>query len=249
MKNLAIHIVLPRGFGLVTGAQLEEDVSFMAVGELDPYYTDVNSVRLAGGVYLSKIQDLTIAFQIFDASRQTRSLCYNEPGQPSDIQVSSPAQKQWLLWVTARQQHTTLLAAQSIIQGAADISMGRGSKMLGNFSVTRQSLTPAEGVVSKLTQIQRDLDSWKVVLKSGGAVGPGGHVPPAMAAKGYYDNSDEMPGRLWVTTGLGANAKSAAGRGSSGKPFKFSVPWMTRWVPGNLIGSSLVSVVRAEWLS
>jgi hypothetical protein len=89
--------------------------------------------------------------------------------------------------------------------------MNRGTKTLANFSVSQSSQTKDEEVPKKLTQIQKDIAEWAIVVKSGGNIGRGGRAQSRMAAKNIYGDRDFPAGRTWVTTGMGANEKSFSG--------------------------------------
>ena len=67
---------------------------------------------------------------------------------------------------------------------------------------------------------------------------------PAAAAKGKYGDPDAPAGRLWMTTGMGANRTSIAGYGSDGKPVKFGSPSVIQWRVGRYMGGYLSVVPK-----
>ncbi len=258
MKNVTIHIVLPKGLSLTNGAMLSDSVSFQVVSDLDPYYTTIDAVRLEGGMWLQKLSDLTISLSIYQNSQKAQVLSYNLPPDPTSYDEHDLAFRQWRLFHTARQQYVTSLTAKELISNVHDLVGGRGSKTLGNFSVSRQMMQRDESIPNKLQELSAELKQWEIVLKSGGDIGPGGHARPRMAQKGLYDMDSLPPGRLWLTTGMGANRKTYAGFGSSGKPVKFGSPYaqtfytrspfMTSWTLGNVFNYSPVAILRTSYL-
>jgi hypothetical protein len=120
-----------------------------------------------------------------------------------------------------------------------DVNASKGVKTLGNFSVTRFSQTKDEEVPKKLTELDKEVTDWTIVVQSGGAIGLAGRVLPAAAAKGKYGDPDIPAGRTWITTGMGANRKSIAGYGSDGKPVKFGSPPVVQWRVGRYLGGYL----------
>lgn len=223
MHNLVIHITLPAGFRLTNGAILNQPVTFQVVGALNPFYVGIDQVKLIGGVYLNKLAPLTIASMIYTVSKNADSYSYNSVKEPTTAYTPDDSGwKRYMLWLNARQNFVNYTVAATLLLNVYELSGAKGSHTLGNLSVSRQSIMRDEGMPKKLSQLQQDASDWLIALKSGGAVGPAGHIKPQMAAKGIFDPSDSPPGRKWAVTGMGANLESVPGFGSAGKPFKFS---------------------------
>jgi hypothetical protein len=250
MKNVTIHIVLPRGLALTNGAALDTSLSYQVVSELDPYYTTIDAVRLEGGMWLNKLGDLTIALSIHQNSQKAQVISYNRPMDPIGFNEGDLGFRRWRLFHTARQQYVTSLTAREMISNIHDLVGGRGSKTLGNLSVSRQMMQRDESIPNKLQELRDEIKQWEITIKSGGDIGPGGHARPQMAAKGFYDLDSLPAGRLWATTGMGANRKTLPGFGSNNKPMKFYTksPFMTKWAMGNVFNSSPVALLKTSYL-
>lgn len=240
MENAVIHIVLPRGLALLDGRTLQEDSDLMVVGSVTPWYASIEQVRLEGGLYLTKLGDLAIAAQIWQASKNADGLSCNYPEPPANPDVLEPnnlASKKWFLFHHARNNWVSIRAAADSLHNIYDLLGARGSKTLANFSVTKMSFSRDESMPKKLKDMENEMNKWKIVIQSGGSIGFGGHARSGFAAKGMYDPSDAPPGRLWYTTGMGANRKTAAGWGSAGKPAKYGSPTFVNWRAGRTFGN------------
>jgi hypothetical protein len=240
MQNVVVHIVLPRGFALVNGQTLKEDTSLLVVGELSPWYASVDQVRLEGGVYLTKAPDIAIAAQIWQASKNADALTARLPPEPTSLDNPRPddlTYHRWFLFYHARNNFVALRAALDTLLNVFDLAGARGSKTLANFSVTRMSFARDESMPKKTKDMEDELKKWRIVIQSGGEVGFGGHAKAGFAAKGIYDPSDAPAGRLWYTTGMGANKKTVAGWGAVGKPIKYGSPTFVNWRVGRNFGN------------
>lgn len=222
MQNLVLHICLPRGLALTNGARLMEEATIDVISKLTPFYASVQQVKLAGGMYLNRIPDQTIAMQIY-ASGQELDLITPRPianiganGEPvneREARVLGAVNK----WVTAD-------AARSLLLNVIGLVGMPGSHVLANFSVTRGKGDILESVAAQLKDLVATCAFYDVTIRSNGATNPGGHAIPQMAAKGINDWGEVAPGRTWGTTGMGANAKTTDGGsvvGGRGKPIKF----------------------------
>lgn len=218
VPNLVIHIVLPAGLTLVTGAYLAQPATYDVVSALTPFYASIDQVRLEGGVYLRKLSDLTLASQIYMASKAA-DLLY-PPGTTLGINSSPNAFR----FAGARQLYVQSLAAKKLIEGIITIVGNPSSHVLANFSVANQKPNVKEGIGQKITSLEETLKLYEVTIRSGGNVVPGGHPKVQFAAKGVFDWTERTPARTWMTTGMGANASSqdfGSPTGGRGKPVKF----------------------------
>jgi len=218
MKNLILSIQLPSGLKLLDGRVLESPATVRIIGYLEPFYTDIASVRLAGGSLLARLSDLALALAIFDASRRTRAICYREPA----------GGQQRVLWLAARHRYATLLAARELISGLESIAAYGGSRYLANFSISYPRGVAAS---DKLSRLDKELDELEIVLQSGGEVSPGGRPKPVATRKGV--NQDLPPGRMWLVTGPGANAWAVEPSGTSGPVRYFAGPFYD-WIDDSL---------------
>jgi hypothetical protein len=247
MDNLVVHINLPKGLKLADGRTLMTDYTLTVVGTITPFYCSIDQVRLAGGVYLNKVSDMTIASMIYEKSKDADSFSYTLTAPPTVAYTSTnQAWRTYNLKLNARQNWVKWMTALQLILNVYELSGARGSHTLANLSVQRQSITRDEGMPKKISDLQKQADAWLITLKSGGVIGPGGHVRPAFAAKGIYDPSDAPPGRLWVTTGMGANERAVPGFGSSGKPFRYASPPIVSWRKGRYEGAYVAVVDKAS---
>lgn len=249
-SNAVVHIVLPRGLALQDGRVLDREVDLALVGNLHPWYASVEEVRLEGGVFLSKLGDLAVAAQVWQASKNADALTCNQPPTPQTLTDPDPndlAYKQWFLFHHARNNWVSIRAAADCLLNVQDLVGARGSKTLANFSVTKMEMNRETGLPKKLTEMNLELKGWKIVIQSGGRLGFGGHPQSGFAAKGKYDPSDAPAGRLWYTTGMGANRKTVAGWGSAGKPVKFGSPTFVNWRVGRNFGNYISVFPKVIW--
>jgi hypothetical protein len=216
MQNLIVHITLPKTLKLASGAALGQDVTFDVVSSLTPYYASIDQIRLYGGMYIRKLSDLTLAASIYSSSQEAdllTSQCSLDAGS-SVFKMYAGSRNQW---VTAK-------AARNLILNLMGLVGMPGAHVLANFSVTRQRGLDDEGVAARLRGINQDIALYEPVLRSCGTVVPGGHPKPGFAAKGVFDYSERTPGRTWINTGIGTNAKSmdyGSPTGGRGKPVGF----------------------------
>jgi len=236
MQNIALSVVLPKGLKLKNGQMLYDDTTFTFVSEITPYYASVDIVRLVGGAYTNKIPDLTIASMVFNVSQQADSHSYLMPATPQTTDPTDPQVRKMNLFLDARQNWVSNVSAASLVQNVWDILGARGSKTLGNFSNERLAGVSSDGVPQLVQSLRKEADKWRIVMNSGADVGFGGHVKGGWGAKALYD-VDAPAGRTWAVTGMGANAKSVAGYGSSGKPVKYASGPMLAWRMGRYYGS------------
>jgi len=248
MQNTVVHITLPKGLALTNGATLADDTDFMVLGTVSPWYSSVDQVRLEGGIYLTKISDLTIACQIWQASLDIDVMSAVPPPAPVDgTSTSDYGYRIYNNYTHARNQWVSQRSALDIITKAFDISGVRGSKTLGNFSVMRMAFGRDEGLPRVMSEMKEEINKWRIVLQSGGTVAYGGHARPAMASKSYFDRADQIPGRLWMTTGMGAAHKTPAGLGSAGKPVKFGSPTFIDFRVGRQFGNYINLFPTVIW--
>jgi len=227
MTNIIINIVLPPNLLLMDGSILDQEVSFMLTDQIDPWYASVDEVKLEGGIYLTKLPEITMASQIWNASKFCDALTCHEPTLPPQLTPYDPGHlgaHKYFLFNTARNRFVSVRAALASIYNVFDLAGVRGSKTLGNFSVTRMSFARDESLPKKIRAMEDELSKWKIVIQSGGEIGYGGHAKAVFAAKGKYDPSDIPAGRQWWVTGMGANHKTMPGFGSAGKPYKYGTP-------------------------
>jgi len=223
MRNLILHVTLPKGLSLTDGRILEQDVTYDLVSQIEPYFCSIDQVRLAGGQILRKLSDLTIACQIYQSSEEAR-LISPMPFSSSVINNTPYNNITHHRLIGCRNQWVTAAAARDLILGQGTLLGGPQSHVLANFSVERSRGFQTEGTPAKLKELGDSIKFYEVALRSSGYTLPGGRPRSGMAAKGVYDWTERTPARTWTSTGLGANATSmdfGSPTGGRGKPTKF----------------------------
>jgi hypothetical protein len=222
MTNLILHITLPKGLRAVSGATLLQPVTFDVISKLDPYYATVEDVRLAGGPLLSRLQDLTIACQVYRCSQQTNLI--------TPVHRINPHSWEGQRFMGARASYVHDSAAKALLLNVAELLGRPGGHVLANFSVTRQPERESDASVSgKVRDLKESIKQWEVTIRSGGRTLPGGRPMTRFAAKGVMDWSERTPARTWGN-GYGANATSAdpgSPTGGRGKPISMFVSPMS----------------------
>jgi hypothetical protein len=215
VENIVVHITLPKGIKLESGAELKDDVTYDVISSLNPFYASIDQVRLEGGMYIRKLSDITIACMIYQASRDADMFCFSPPSS-SDVEA-------YMLYTNARNNWVTAKAAKSLILNVSGLLGTPGAHVLANFSVTRGKNDGAD-VAAKLRELEEYLQLYQPVLKSCGHQAPGSRPRTRMAAKGVNDWIERTPSRTWRTTGMGVNTTSAdfgSPTGGRGKPVGF----------------------------
>jgi hypothetical protein len=208
MQNVVFHITIPAGLKLVAGNRLMKEITFDFISRLDPYYSSVDYVKLTAGPSISKLSETTIASQIYKSSKQAKLIV------PFHIPWEGPQHERL---VEARTQYTTLLASRDLLLNIISL-LGPGAHVLANFSVDRKADN-----TKHLDQLNKDLKTYEITLRSHGRVVPGGHAKFQFAAKGVWDLGEKTPGRNWSPNGMGANSSSPetwSNTGGRGKPVK-----------------------------
>lgn len=185
---------------------LQEQVTFDVLSACTPFYASVDQVKLAGGPLIRKLQDITIACQIYNSSQESDLLLLRKPRSGDDLIRFQGAQNQWV----------QSAAARGLLLNVSTMIGGPGSHVLANFSVTKQKGFESEGVPELLKDLKAKMAEYEITIRSRGRVSPGGHARPGMAAKGVLDWSESTPGRTWITTGMGANASTGGMMGGGG---------------------------------
>ena len=246
MENLVVNIVLPAGLALTTGEILGEDSTLIVVGAITPWYTSIDMVRTEGGIYLGTLQDLAISAEIYKSSKQADVLtCRNVSVPPAGLSPGDAALKEYNNFLYSREMYVAKQAAYHCMLNVYDLAGSRGSKTLGNFSVSRMNMNRGESMPRKLDEVKKEFDDLRIVLQSGGIIGVGGTAKAGFAAKQKYNLTDTPPGRLWITTGLGANRKTIPGFGSEGAPVKYSSSPVMGWRFGRYSGGYVTIFPKA----
>lgn len=215
LLNLILHITLPQGLKTTDGATLMSPITYDVVSSLSPFYASVDQVKLTGGWALRKLSDITIASQIYMASKAVDMMNYYNP-KPNAF----PA---YPMFVNARNQWVIAKASNELILSLGAL-LGPGSHVLANFSVSTTRNFNTEGVSGKLADLSAMMKLYDPTIRSGGRVEPGGHSRPKMGAKGVMDWTERTPGRTWARNSVGANSETfdyGSASGGRGKPVSF----------------------------
>jgi hypothetical protein len=215
--NLVLHICLPKGLALTSGATLMENTTLDVASTLTPFYAGIGQVKLNGGYFLRTTTDLTIACAIYNSSQEADLMTPNAIiptlGTPAEVR-----------WANSRTQWVTAKATRDLIMNIIGLIGSPGAHVLANFSVTRERGGMLESVAAKLADLNNDVKTYAVNLASNGQTLPGGHARPGFGAKGVRDWTERSPSRGWASTGIGANAKGpdyGSMTGGRGKPLSY----------------------------
>lgn len=214
LTNAILHITLPVGLKTTDGAILRQPVTFDIASMIDPFYASVEQVKLVGGMSLRNLSDITLAGQIYMASKAVDMMNFNPP--------HSPTSHEHFQFINARNLYVAASAAKTLILSMGDL-LGPGTHVLANFSVSKTRNSDLEGTAAKLNDLSSTIKLYDPTIRSGGKTAPGGYARPLMAAKGVFDWQERTPSRLWIPNGGGANmtapdmGSSTGGRGKSMK--------------------------------
>jgi hypothetical protein len=206
LENLVLHIVLPQGIRTTTGATLMQPVTFDAVSSLSPFYASVDQAKLTGGWNLRRLSDLTIAGQVYMASKAVDMMNYRHP-VPSDTNHYATFVNARNLWVTAKASYDLILSLGNLL--------GPSSHVLANFSVAQTKGSELIGVAGKITELSAQLKLYDPAIRSGGKTAPGGNARYVMGAKGLNDWTERSPNRLWDPNSPGVNTTITGEYGSA----------------------------------
>lgn len=233
MNNLMVHVTLPKGIRTTSGALLAKDATYDVISALTPFYASLDQVRLAGGMVMRKLSDLTVACSIYNTSQKADLLCLHPPAATDG--------DNYRVFVGARNNWVAISTAHELALNLSQLLGQKGAHVLANFSVTRTGPSEGEGLGARLKDMVSDIKQFEISLRSGGKVTPGGRPAFAMAAKGVNDWGEQTPGRTWVGNGMGINSKSTGGQnglGGRGKPLGFMIGPFGQFTSGPILSFS-----------
>lgn len=75
------------------------------ISRLDPFYASIDQVRLAGGMLIRKLSDLTLACTIYNTSQKADLLCLHPPTDPQTDQFKRlvGSRNNWVALSSARE--------------------------------------------------------------------------------------------------------------------------------------------------
>ena len=130
------------------------------ISRLDPFYASIDQVRLAGGMLIRKLSDLTLACSIYNTSQKADLLCLHPPIDPNTDNFKR--------LVGARNNWVALSVARELMMNVNQIIGQKGSHVLANFSVTREGGGDGEGLAARLADLTEDIKEYEVTLRSWG---------------------------------------------------------------------------------
>jgi hypothetical protein len=178
-ENNLVVVTLDSSIADTDGNTLGSDTAFFFGTSLNPFYAGIRHVRLRLGAIGDRFPDETIAFAIWDASREALALA------PASIGDSSA-------YIRARTMFVVCLASWYLVGGGRS-STGGGRKRLADLDVSIDD--------SVSTAIMDDLkdcfDRYELALRSGGEAGFGASLKPLAVVKGTNDLDEPAFGRTW----------------------------------------------------
>lgn len=209
-ENTLVEVLLTTDITSSTGTALEEEINFFYTTTLTPFYSSARKVRLDSGGLLGTISDYAISLAILEASIE------------ADIMTFAPTNVNNNMFVHARRQYVTCLAAQML---AGNVLANGGvlkSKSLSDFKVEYDT-----GIIANLLNRLEDcLTKWSPQLQTGGGARAIGR--PQMVIKGELDPDRPTIGRLWYGIAPGEQPF-----GNNKYRTVNSRRWRTGWVKRN----------------
>jgi len=191
-ENNLIRVTLSSSDADTTGNTLGTDYSFFYVTDLNPFYAGIRHVRLRLGSLGNYYTDDTIAFAIWDASREADAFA-------PYISIITDT----VAYERARTQFVVCFAALLLISGNTGASGDSVRKRLGDFDVSRSS---PSGKTSA-DDLKDCISYYQAIMEGGGELSP--LHKPVNVVKGEYDIDSPAFGRLWEVPDYPiANARS-----------------------------------------
>jgi len=188
LDNNIVIVTLDSTIADTDGNTLSSDYTFYYGTTYTPYYAGIRAVQLRLGRMGGYFPDETIAFAIWDASREAQAWARTGSGI---VNVTGYAR--------AQEQFTICYSAYILLAGGGDSGADSVRKRLGDFDVSRSASSPTEDLKSCV-------DYYQNVLANGGELNP--LFKPENVVKGDYDTDQPHSGRLWeIPTAPFGNAR------------------------------------------
>lgn len=209
-ENTLVEILLSGEIESVDGVALGEDFSFFYTTSYNPLYSSVRKVKLDAGGLIGNIPEDTINLAILEASIEADVLNFRKQIINENI------------FVHARRQYVTCLAAQGLAQNVLANGGVIKSKALADFKVD-YDVNILGDLLGKLNDC---LKKWEAQIQTGG--GARTVRNPKMVVKGELDPDRPAVGKLWYAlspeeTPIGNNKYRVGG----------SRRWRTGWISRN----------------
>jgi hypothetical protein len=184
-NNLVIQITLDDSISDTDGNSLEEDYVFWFLTTMDPMYSDPVKLRTYAGAWLSSIPDETLMLMLYESSVLADDIT------PTAFSKNNP------VFSNARSRFVTADAALRLL--SLPVNQGGMTKSLGDFMVKREGAS----FIDMIGRLEKDRNTWELVVNAGGWIGPGESWGPVIAVKGEYDPDRPRIGRRWTAPGNG----------------------------------------------
>ena len=169
----------------------EEYITYFST-TYSPIYTGLRRIRLDLGSLISSVGDETIMLAILEASLMAEAISFVATTDNATYRNA------------ARREYVTCLAELIIVNGiAADATASdKLTKRLGDLSVSRGGVGSA--LANTKNKLEDCVEYWKIVVQTGGEIGPDTSVKPGSTVKGADADDAIAVGRQWeATSGLG----------------------------------------------
>jgi hypothetical protein len=184
-NNTLVEISLSSDIASLSGVELESPVSIVFTTTYTPLYSSVRKVKLDAGGMLGNLPDDTINLAILEASIEADVITFNKSVINND------------LFIHAKRQYVTCLAAMGLAQNVLANGGVLKSKMLADFKVDYDT-----GILANLlNKLSNCISKWELQVQSGG--GARTIKNPRMVIKGELDPDRPTTGRLWYGLSAG----------------------------------------------
>ena len=190
-QNNIVIITLDSSIADTYGNELGTDYVTYFSTTYTPAFTSIRRIRLDLGSLISSVGDETIMMAILEASLMANAISFVTSTENVTYRDA------------AKREYVTCLAELMIVKGLnADASSGKMTKRLGDLSVSRDY---GNGLGDLKNELEDCIAYWKIVVETGGEIGPNTSLKPGTTVKGA-DAADAIAvGRQWeATNGYGS---------------------------------------------
>lgn len=185
-SNTLVEVFLSGNITSTSDLTLGTDTIITFTTTYCPLYSSIRKVKLDAGGLITAVPDDTINLAILEASLEADVLSFRKEMINNNV------------YLHARRQYVTCLAAQNIAQNLIANGGLLKSKALADFKVEYDTAGNTSALVDKLGECIR---KWEAQLQSGG--GARAIRNPKMVIKGEFDPDRPANGRLWYRISTG----------------------------------------------
>lgn len=190
--NQLIEVIIASGIQDTDGNLLSEEFEFEFMTTTSPSYTNLRKVRLEIGGLVPNLADDTLQTAILEASLE------------ADVLTFAPGRVNNKLFLHARREYTTCLAASMLLTNTGNSSLK--AKTLGDFHVEYDTA----GSRDAIERVRDCLAKWEPQLLAGG--GAKAATQPMGVVKGDLDPERPIVSRMWESTWFGNQTPAANAR-------------------------------------